>query len=128
MATSSRSGGATGVALTKVFGLFGLNISLAELFVSSMWDFYYIIRILLLSAEICKAGGYELVHSRHHLLCDIWSLESMPIDWSLSLLCPVLKKCDAIICSNYRGISLFTIAYRILLAFCVRDWNHSSTN
>ena len=49
-----------------------------------------------------------------HLLCDIWSLESLPSDWSLSLLCPVLEMGDAIICSNYRGISLLTIAYRIL--------------
>ena len=38
----------------------------------------------------------------------------MPSDWSLSLLCPVHTKGDAPICSNYRGISLLTIAYRIL--------------
>ena len=67
-----------------------------------------------LPAEHFKAGGDELVPCMHHLLCDIWSLESMPSDWSLSLLCPVLKKGDAKICSNYRGISLLTIAYRIL--------------
>ena len=48
------------------------------------------------------------------LLCNIWSLESLPSDWSLSLLCPVLKKGDATICNNYQGISLLTIAYRIL--------------
>ena len=30
------------------------------------------------------------------------------------MLCPVLKKGDAIICSNYRGISLLTIAHRFL--------------
>ena len=35
MSTSSRSGGATGVALAKVFGLLGLILSLLELFVSS---------------------------------------------------------------------------------------------
>ena len=46
--------------------------------------------------------------------CNIGSLESMLSDWSLSLLCPVLKKGDATICSNYRGLSLLTIAYRIL--------------
>ena len=50
----------------------------------------------------------------HQLLCNIWSLESLPSDWSLSLLCPVLKKGDVTICSNYRIISLLTIAYRIL--------------
>ena len=35
MATSARSGGATGVVLSKVFGLLGLIISFAGLFVSS---------------------------------------------------------------------------------------------
>ena len=55
-----------------------------------------------------------MVRCMYHLLCNIWSLENMPNDWSLSLLSPVLKKCDATICSNYRGISLLTIAYRNL--------------
>ena len=56
----------------------------------------------------------QFVRCMHHLLCNIWSLERMPNDWCLSLLCPVLKKGDATICSNYRGISLLTIAYKIL--------------
>ena len=43
---------------------------------------------------------------------NIWSLESMPSDWCLSLLCPVFKKGDATVCGNYRVISSFTIAYR----------------
>ena len=34
--------------------------------------------------ELFKAGGDELVRCMHHLLYDIWSLESMPSDWSLS--------------------------------------------
>ena len=67
-----------------------------------------------LPAELFKAGGDEFVRCMHHVLCNIWSQESMPSDWSLSLLCPLLKKGDATICSNYRGISLLTIAYRIL--------------
>ena len=50
-----------------------------------------------LSAELFKAGGDELVRCMHHLLFNIWSLESMPSDWCLSLLCPVLKKGDATI-------------------------------
>ena len=64
-----------------------------------------------LPAELFKAEGDELVRCMHHLLCNIWSLKNMPSDWSL---CKVLKKGDASICSNYRGISLLTIAYRIL--------------
>ena len=67
-----------------------------------------------LPAELFKAGGEELINSMHSLLCQIWSNESMPSDWSLSVLCPVLKKGDATNCANYRGISLLSIAYRIL--------------
>ena len=43
-----------------------------------------------LPAELFKAGGGELVRCMHHLHCNIWSLESMPSDWSLSLLYPVI--------------------------------------
>ena len=69
-----------------------------------------------LPAELFKEGGDELVRCMHHLLCNMWSLESMPSDCCLSLLCPELKKGDASICSNYRGISLLTISYRILFS------------
>ena len=51
-------------------------------------------------AELFKAGGDELVSCMHHLLYNIWSLESMRSDWSLSVLCPVLKKDDATIYSS----------------------------
>ena len=67
-----------------------------------------------LLAELFKGSGDELVRCMHHLLCNIWSLESMSSDWSLSLLRPVFKKGDATIFSNYRGIRLLMIAYRIL--------------
>ena len=67
-----------------------------------------------LPAEIFKAEGDELVRYMHHLLCNIKSLETMQRDWSLSLLCSILKKGDTTICSIYRGISLHTIPYRIL--------------
>ncbi|MGC8720952.1 MAG: hypothetical protein ACP5TY_13225, partial [Thermodesulforhabdaceae bacterium] len=67
-----------------------------------------------LPAELFRAGGEELINRMHDLLCKIWSLESMPSDWSLSVLCPVLKKGDATICANYLGISFLNIAYKIL--------------
>ena len=42
-------------------------------------------------AELFKAGGDDLVRSIHQLICRIWLEESMPSDWNLSALCPVLK-------------------------------------
>ena len=67
-----------------------------------------------LPAELFKHGGEELVRCMHQLLCKIWSDESMPADWNLSVLCPIHKKGDPAICANYRGISLLNIAYKVL--------------
>ena len=50
-----------------------------------------------------------------------WKACQWPLEFALSLLCPLLKKGDATIWSNYRGISLLTIASRILSGFqCVK--------
>ena len=59
-----------------------------------------------LPVELFKAGGDELVRSMHQHICKIWPEESMPSDWNLSVLCPVLKKGDHTICPNYRRIKI----------------------
>jgi len=69
-----------------------------------------------LPAELFKAAGDDLVGSIHQLICKIWSKECMPDEWNLSIVCPVHKKGDPLICANYRGISLLNIAYKILSA------------
>ena len=75
-----------------------------------------------LPSELFNVGGDDLVRCMRHLLCNIWSLESMPSDWCLSLLCPVLKNC-----SNYRGISFLSIAYRILSSVLYERLKPSTT-
>ena len=65
-------------------------------------------------SSLLKFLKKEDLSCMHHLLCNIWSLESMQSDWKINLLCPILKKGDTTICCNYRGISLLTVAYRIL--------------
>ncbi len=67
-----------------------------------------------LPAELFKQGGEELVRCMHELPCKIWSDESMPADWNLSVLYPIHKKGDPAICANYHGISLLNITYKIL--------------
>ena len=67
-----------------------------------------------LPAELFKFGGEELITSMHQLLRTVWLNECMPDDWNLSVLCPVLKKGDPSVCSNYRGISLLPISYKVL--------------
>ena len=54
----------------------------------------------------------ELINHVH--TCRIWSNECMPSNWSLNVLCPILKKGDPTICAKYRGISLLNISYKVL--------------
>lgn len=67
-----------------------------------------------LPAELFKSGGEVLVEHMYHLIRCIWLEECMPHDWSNSVVCPILKKGDPTACSNYRGISLLPIAYKLL--------------
>ncbi|XP_060665754.1 uncharacterized protein LOC132798055 [Drosophila nasuta] len=81
-----------------------------------------------LPAELFKAGGEELIRCGHQLFCRIWLEESMPNHWNLSVLCPVLKKGDPTICTNYRGISLIAISYKVLSSvICERLKPYTST-
>ena len=64
-----------------------------------------------LPAELLKAGGNELVRSMHQLICRIWLEESLPSDWNLNALSPVLKKGKPTIFANYRFISRLPKAY-----------------
>jgi hypothetical protein len=45
---------------------------------------------------------------------SIWDAEEMPKEWNVSLVCPVLKNGVPLICSNYRGVSLLKVAYKVL--------------
>jgi hypothetical protein len=67
----------------------------------------------LISAELVKCASPEYIKHLHQLIAKIWITETSPEEWYLSIVCPIHKKSDVMVCSSYRGISLLYIAYKI---------------
>lgn len=66
-----------------------------------------------LSPELIKKGGGALTAQVHDIVCSVWEKETMPNDWKTGVICPVFKKGDKTVCSNYRGITLLSCVYKI---------------
>ncbi|WP_346303773.1 reverse transcriptase family protein [Pantoea sp. Morm] len=67
-----------------------------------------------ITAELFKAAGPVLVSEMYELVFHIWQEEKIPCKWKESLVIPIYKrKGDPTECSNYRGISLLNVAYKI---------------
>ena len=68
-----------------------------------------------LPAEILKKGGYLLTRQLHHLICNIWRNETLPQEWKDSHIVTIYKrKGDKSSCGNSRGISLLSVAGKVL--------------
>ena len=66
-----------------------------------------------ITAELIKNGRPELLQRIFDLLLQVWDQERMPEEWEIGIICPVFKKGDCRECSNYRGITLLNITYKI---------------
>lgn len=68
-----------------------------------------------LPAEVFKNGGRELRAKLHCLFCKIWSEEVVPADFTDAAIVNIFKKKgDRADCTNYRGISLLSVAGKVL--------------
>jgi hypothetical protein len=67
-----------------------------------------------ITGEIIKYGGEKLWDLIHELISNIWEQEEMPKEWSVAIIHPIHKKNDKTNCSNYRGISLLNVTYKVM--------------
>ena len=65
-------------------------------------------------AELYKANTQEMTIEFGKIYKKIWQNEAIPTEWENAILIPVFKKGDRTSCKNYRGISLISVAYKVL--------------
>jgi hypothetical protein len=65
-------------------------------------------------AELIQAGGNTLRSAIQKLINCIWNKKELQEQCKESIIVPIYKKGDKMNCSNYRGISLLSISYKIL--------------
>lgn len=69
-----------------------------------------------LPAEPLKNGGETLNASLYSLLQSVCLKEIMPEEWNTGIICPIYKKENKLDCNNYRGITLLSTVYKILMS------------
>ena len=65
-------------------------------------------------AEVYKHGGTTLVRHLHRLFLKIWKNEEVPQELKDASIVTIFKKGSRTECVNYRGISLLSVAGKIL--------------
>jgi hypothetical protein len=78
--------------------------------------------------EIIKYGGDKLWDLIYELITNIWKQEEMPKKWLIALIHSIHKKNDKTNCSNYRGISLLNMTYKVMANIIARGSFHTQKN
>jgi len=67
-----------------------------------------------LQGEILKHADSSMIESIYSLIKEVWETEILLIDWGVAYICPIHKKGDKQVCSNYRGIAFLDTTYKVL--------------
>ena len=65
-------------------------------------------------ADVYKHGWTTLVHHLHRLFQKIWDIEEVPQELKVASIVTIFKKGSRTECGNYRGISLLSVAGKII--------------
>ena len=74
---------------------------------------------MVTAEEIAAAGEYG-VDVMYQLCSRIWEEERFPEEWKQSVIIPIYKKKDKLVCDNYRGISLLCHAEKLMASIILR--------
>jgi len=66
-----------------------------------------------ITVELIKSAGKKMERKIYNLIRKIWEDEQMPMDWEEGIIYPIYKKGNRSVCSNYRGIALLNVTYKI---------------
>jgi hypothetical protein len=64
-------------------------------------------------SKLWRSGGADLIAVLFHLIMEAWNTEQMPREWHTSIICPIHKKGDKLVCNNYRSISLLCVPHKL---------------
>ena len=71
-------------------------------------------------AELLQNGGDSVINHLTDLINRIWSTEEIPDEWRRGIILPFWKKKgDRLICSNYRGITLLSVAEKLFASILI---------
>ena len=65
-------------------------------------------------AEEIVAAGEVGIDVMFELCSKIWNEEKIPDEWKHSVIVPIYKKKDKLVCDDYRGISLLSHAEKLM--------------
>ena len=73
-----------------------------------------------LTVELLKADITTTVDVLHDLFCEIWVSETVPADWRRGLIVKIAKKGDLTKCGSWRGITLMSVAAKVMGKVLIR--------
>ncbi|CAH8483206.1 unnamed protein product [Dicrocoelium dendriticum] len=73
-----------------------------------------------ISPELFKYRGVVIINQLTALFAKIWHEEKMPSSWGASVIIPIFKKGARTSCATHRGISLISVASKLLASILLR--------